>query len=271
MPPSKSRSKRHRLSAEDTKPEVVESSPIVVQPSEEPASEQFIVAPKLDEIPQLLFVELQKGKPEDVVEALNRIHDLYYLGDKDDINDPGMKNWENTRRLGPIGIVVMIMRRWSPNHDIQNMSCSALCNLLYDRSTAKMALVQCGGVEAVTSAMKNFPQSEDLQTNACNTLRNTFINLTTNPKVVKDCACCFVEELEGVDLLVKTMKEFPDNTSILEDCCMVFNNLAACFKQHQDIFIDAGVVEAVAAVQKKHSNNKDLKEGTKQFMSVMFS
>ncbi|CAB9515652.1 expressed unknown protein [Seminavis robusta] len=279
MASSEPASKRRRTSGElDPQPAVVGSSPTVVQPTEEPDSGSF-VAPKLEEIPQLLFVELQKDKEEDIVAALKQLFDLFSPKDKKDKNDPALKNWEKTKHLGPPSFVVVNMRKWAPNHYIQLWSCRVLSVLMVcsknscsnNSCIAEMATVESGGVEAVLNAMKSFPQSEVVIQRACCALRNTFLSLIKRPKVVKDCAARFVEELEGVAVMLQTIKEFPEDTSILEHCCLVFKNLAASFKQHHGMFIDAGVVEAVASVQKKHSDNEELKEATKKFMSAMFS
>ncbi|CAB9511481.1 expressed unknown protein [Seminavis robusta] len=275
MASTESESKRRRISLEESRPQpsvVVSSSPTGVHPADDPAAVS-VVAPKLDEIPQLLFVELHKDRPESVVEALKRISDLFLVQDDNNKHDPAIKNWEKTHYLGPISFVVVTMNKWSTNHDVQLWSCGALCNLLSVKksSTAMLSMAKSGGVEAVIGAMKTFPQSDDLQMDACMALGNTFFNVTKRHKIVQDCAARFVEELEGVALMLGVMKQFPDDEELLNNCCWLFDSLATCFPQHHGMFIDAGVVEVVASVQKRYSGNETLKQATKEFMSTMFS
>ncbi|CAB9507580.1 expressed unknown protein [Seminavis robusta] len=266
-----SSSKRRRVSPEDeeseAQPAVVQSSPATRIPVDDTLSAN------LDAIPQLLIVELQKDEPADVLAALQRICKMVEANDCENDQDPAVKNWKEMKELGPIPLVVICMRKWPHQHDIQSMACDTLANMVHVAgSVGRLAITKCGGVEVVVRAITKFqsPGDVELQREAIRTLQNTFAIKDGDPKVISDGMIRFVKKLKGVELIVGMTKAFPDHVSLLHSTCGLFYNLS-CFKENHDMLVKSGAVEAAAAIQKRYFNNDDLRTEAEEFLTKMFT
>ncbi|CAB9507581.1 expressed unknown protein [Seminavis robusta] len=233
------------------------------------------IAPKLDKIPHLFIVDLQKGSTDDVVAALKQISHLVNAKDSDNPSDPAVKNWKEMQQLGPMTLVVLCMQKWPKAQSIQVWSCIALANMLdvsYSCGGGRAAMANSGGVEAVLSALKTFLDSAQLQSEALRALQNFFTCKQSDGEskvVLANFAGRFIE-LEGISLVVQTTKRFHDNVDLLFASCGLLYNLSLLEKHHDEL-VKHGAVEAVASIQKRHFGNEELKKEAEEFLAKMFT
>ncbi|CAB9527388.1 chromosome 9 open reading frame 96 [Seminavis robusta] len=237
-------------------------------PDDECSVQVLEIKKEEDEIPDLLFVELQKENVEDVVSALKRMRELFLSS-----NTNAVKNWKAAAPLGPISLVVLAMRKWPDHQDIQNYSCRSLANMLsvsWKHGLGKFAMVKSGGIEAVVRSLKTFSESLELQFVGCCTLMNAFKLHPNDPRSVAEGMIRFVENLDGIDIIVGMMKRFPDHVGLLSACCTLLIGLTV-IKNNHGTMIKNGAVEAVACVQKNHCDNESLKKRTIKFLMDVFA
>jgi hypothetical protein len=78
------------------------------------------------------------------------------------------KNNFSFHKCGAAKAVVIAMKKFAKNRDMQYYGCGALCNLAF---LSAENVVEAGGVEAVVEAMKEFPAEENVQVYSCGCLK----------------------------------------------------------------------------------------------------
>jgi hypothetical protein len=74
---------------------------------------------KLDVIPQLLLVDLQKGAAKYAAVAFEGLWELFCL-EGVDCEDLGAENRKEAVKLGAINLIIVAMCKWGKHHDVQN-------------------------------------------------------------------------------------------------------------------------------------------------------
>lgn len=259
--------KRRRVSDEHEPPAVVSSSSVETVAVDLPM-------PELKEIQRLLLVEVLVQDPNRVTLALRRLNDLIMESNENKKNADS----EEAVMSGAIGILVLTLKKWQQNEQIQFFGLRCLGNLsVITKTTAvvkiavKMAVIKCGGVEVIVAAMKLFPGSIGIQQKALGCLQNVFsANLNTKSEVL-NTADRFVNGMGGLGLIVKAMKKFPACPTVqLWSIGALSNLLTANKKDFKEVLLKEGAVAAVAMAMTKHMENANIKKDADNFMTAMF-
>ncbi|KAG7339054.1 hypothetical protein IV203_021504 [Nitzschia inconspicua] len=222
-------------------------------------------------IPKLLFVDMQQEDEEKVAAAVSSFADNFAAS-----NANTQVNKDQATSLGAIAIILLLMRKWHYNRSIQCHGCSVLGRLIVSNGrlpcvycsnpTPAVSIIKSGGIETITAAMKSFPDHDKIQSYGCTAIGNAFYY--TNPTIDKAMAC-FVHKLDGIELVVLTMKKFPMNVSVQYCCCYVLNQLSK--KQVlRDALMRGSALSAVGEATEKHATDKDLGNKLHSMAAVFF-
>lgn len=220
-----------------------------------------LVQPQLEEIPKLIVVDMQKDNADDVAGAIKKLYDLLGTDDPD-----SKKNQKLAIGLGAATVVIGALRRWQMNEGVQKEGCGCLIRLAYNHCDGTSWIVQSGGVEALINAMKQFPDTSSVNSNASGGLRNLF----NDTSVRESSGRRFVEDLKGLELLLEAMKTFPNDAQLQEDCCVIFGAFAT-EKEMRDTMVRAGVLTAVSGAIERHFENENVRAQGEDFMQIMYS
>ena len=122
----------------------------------------------LDEVPHLLLEELFKDNAGDVASALDRLKDLFHENEKHRVDGIDM---------GALGLIAQTMRRFPTELEVQANGCTCLCWLTFQPRQKRVCAIaaRAGGVDAIVSAMKAFPDVDFINGDACSALANIFV------------------------------------------------------------------------------------------------
>lgn len=139
--------------------------------------------------------------------------------------------------MNGVSILIASMERFKSNEKLQAMACWAMVNLALVPAQKAM-LIGLNGIQAATSAMRIHPESFDVQYRALFALINLVVpsgtlvstessdtagnqNHTMTEKDVLDTMAPGITEL-----VVRAMKNFCSNETILNRACLVLHNLS---------------------------------------------
>lgn len=217
-----------------------------------------LVQPVLGEIPQLLFVEMQKENPDDVANAMIQLWNR-------------MRTSEEKRKAaiksGAHFLVPMTMRKWQQHEGVQRDGTFCLCTIACASEDVLLLMFESGGMEAFVNSIRSFPSSEDVVGHGLSAIRNWLCQSDVTRKVI---GRRFVEDLNGIRLVLDAMSKFEDVSFLLQDCCMIFHELAKQ-KELRKPMIEAGVLSAVAGTIEKHLEDPLVKKAAGLFMKKMYS
>lgn len=208
-----------------------------------------------------LLVDLQSEDPNIVVDTLRRLKALF---DVEDVAE-STKHRKLATGLGTATIIVIIMRKFQMNEPIQELSFDCLSSLTFETKIARVAFAQMGGVEAVVSAIWMFPDSVLVLDCGFCIIMNA---LSDDDQDGESIAKLFVEQLDGLPLIHKAMKNFPECASLQGSCCGLLNNLAVRKTFHKAIH-ESGAIVTVGAALHSHMRNEKVREGANAFLNVI--
>ena len=224
------------------------SSTVAAAPDDEddPEVDPSIVRSNFGDIPTILTIELMKPQPEHVARALETLNGLL---------STDHRQWRRHRteacRLGAHCMICATMIKWRHDRGVQEWGCFCIQSLSYIDANEDV-LIDCGAIEAIVNALKNFPTYLGVQWAGCGALRNLLSGFGTSTKTKQDVSKRFVQYYVGLDIVVKSMKQFPDDKDLLVECFVLFQNLAPQ-KEYRSAMIEANVPSAAAATLKYHS------------------
>jgi hypothetical protein len=211
-----------------------------------------LVQPDLTDIPKLVLVDLQKDDVDVVATALKQLFDLILTS-----NASWEENQKDAISFGAVAEVLRAMRKWQMHEAVQLNGCRCLGNLAYKSNHGKDLIARSGGMEAVVNAMKVFPNHEHLNLIAAIALNKLFFDDSVRTSFGRR----FVEDLNGLGLLLTTLSNFQAHNKINEYCCGVLYQLAV-ESDLREAIVKAGVVSAVASamerLRKSRSGRTDL-------------
>lgn len=223
-----------------------------------------LTKPQLEEIPKLVLFELRKDDIVVVVQALSKLYNMLKSEKKN-----SQRHKRKATMAGAAGAIVRAMRKWQWDQVIQVRGCNCLRRLSCENIDGVCSVAQSGGVEATIDAMAAFPQCPYVQNRAVGVLQNTLSVSLSDPCVIA-VTNRFVKVLDGIRLVLRAMKNFPDDADIQADCCALFHNLAI-EDDMKDLMARAGVVSTVAITLERHYDNPEVKEEVDNFMAQMFA
>jgi len=187
--------------------------------------------------------------------------------------------------LGGIEVILETMRRQSFDARVQEHACGALGNLSLRSEETQQQIGRSKGVEAISKAMVEHPESTALQERACWATeqlamipqnRSEIVDsggidqvvraMRAHPssEAVQEHGCMALGNLAfdvdtrkriaqggGIDSIVQAMGAFPANGALQEDACFALHNMA-CSDEAMKPISEAGGIEAVLAAMREH-------------------
>lgn len=236
----------------------VASFAMLPPPSNSSSTTPSVTQPNLDEIPRLILVDLQKDNLEEIEQALKNLRQRINHGS--DVSREEMR--KDALLVGAPGVIIRNMQRWRRCPSIQVYGCQCLTNLSYSVLERKIAVVNSGGVEAMVDAMKSLPEYLAVQHSAINALANILSRL---PDVTKR----FVEEWQGLELIVRAQKRFLHDVGMQRSCCRIFFNLAFDSDIKEELY-KAGAISSVGIAIEHHSEDVEVRRLGTKFMNKLF-
>ncbi|CAB9497071.1 armadillo repeat containing 6 [Seminavis robusta] len=220
------------------------------------------MAPNLDSIPRLLLEEVLSTNAKVAEDAIDRL--ARRCRKSAEIR-------EEAFRAGGHAIVIMVMRQWRDNEAIQAGGCRCITNMTCQFPDAKKSFAMIGGVESTLVAMKNYPNSLQVQGYGCGSLMNILCG-HTDEGADSSMAMSrrFVNDLNGIAVVVEAMKQFPQDSKIQLGGCGLFQNLAQ-EKSFVYNMMQAGAVAAVGASLETHPGDPNIKKAAGSFMKKVFA
>lgn len=249
------------LSADDVEPVEVHSCAgghVMSAAGEQPPG--FVVEePPLEGIAKLLLEDLQHKCVTEVGNALYKLQDLVTTAHA---------NSEQNRReaydLGAHIMALMAMRKWPLNEKVQLYACSFITLLAKrEQKGYRMAFVQAGGFHTIVKALQTFPEEKCLQSSGFRAIYNLIHDDF-------DYLHKFVNQMDGIQVLLRPMTKYTDHTCLLTACCAVFGLLAK-EPEFRGPLKAAGVVSAVAMISEKHVDNRGIQTHAGIFMKRVYS
>lgn len=116
-----------------------------------------------EEIPKLLFADMQQEDEENVVAAGTKLTGLL---NKSNVNWKEV-NSDQACSLGVTAIVSLLMQKWCHNRSMQHIGCCILMRVTQgdcgiERDVAE-SIHSSGRIETTMTAMKSFPNDDEIQ------------------------------------------------------------------------------------------------------------
>jgi hypothetical protein len=96
-------------------------------------------------------------------------------------------------------------------------ACGCMWNASANSPTNKVLLIQLGAVELILAAMQTHPESEEILTECCGTLRNC-------SSIVENRSALF--EAGVLEAVIACAKRFPNAQVLMEQCCPLLFNMS---------------------------------------------
>jgi len=220
---------------------------------------------ELNPIPKILLDDMQQDEfEEDVAEAM--FHLAQQLADKE--------GREEARRIGGPSIVLIAMRKFPSNGDVQRIGCGILAVLVSHGTILiepqRELLFSIGAVESIVKAMRRFLMEEKMVLNGLVALHNLFNRVEKASDAVKRRTDKFIQEWGGVKLIVDAMTKYPDNSRCQEYCCGILLQLTYKMENLKTM-TKTGTISAVSAASNRHPENPRVQAASKKFVQAMFA
>jgi len=225
----------------------------------------------LEAIPKLLLEDVLSNNGKMVEEAMDRLARKCRKS---------ATIREEAYRAGGHAVIVMVMRQWRNNKVIQSGGCRCMTSLTTEMPLAKKSLAMIGGVESVVVAMTRYPESKDVQCHALGALVNMLCADGQGEKdhagddavddVSLEMSTLFVHKLNGVSMVVDSMKRFPKEAKIQLGGCTLLLNLAR-EQSFVTTIMQFGAVAAVGASLESHPKDTNIKNAAGSFMKNVFA
>jgi hypothetical protein len=197
----------------------------------------------LSPIHKLIVVDLWSDDMKVVEEALKQVANLFGQ------ENCSKENAAIIQRAGGLSTIVGTMRRWYNVPDVQVEGCVALGNATIDSKDSRLAK-EAGALEAIVCAMTNYPKNRDVQSGGCFALGN----LCTN---AKEHGEHLVNALQGHDVILAAMKEFPNDAELHVWTCYALKWLSKWIEFRAPI-CDAGGRQALLYAIETHKDESKL-------------
>jgi hypothetical protein len=173
-------------------------------------------------------------------------------------------------RYGCIELVLDAMKLHVSNPQVQNAAIELL-GALVGRKENDVLIARYGGIKLVLDAMHDLDDEAGIQEVGCKMLRNITGGVGAGA-VDFDENRAEIHELisieNGIELILKAMRTFSENTLVQQYGCDVLNNLAREHEYIEDIVEEGGVSDVVHALQ-KHSPYKEFSRVVESCFAVL--
>ena len=205
-------------------------------------------------IQKILIVDFRSNRTQEVLAAMVKLAELCHDGASD--NDECSQNRTTIHKVGGAPLISAAMSHWRVYPNIQAEGCVVLTLISYENTAFRKAAKDAGVFEAVTWAMKAYPDNLAVQTNACVAIQNLVADVRDNAEFLVNT----VNTLDGINLIVAAMKKFPNHAGLQLFACGVLYNLSQ-WDEGKDAVKRAGGRAALEDAMKNHSDksNKTVK------------
>lgn len=217
-------------------------------------------------IPRLLYEGLQSDDSETVAKAAAELYAV--LQSKKDKNNAV----DELIGLGGHAVLLMVMRKWPDNADIQGKCCSCIAAMIHnwqhDSSLGKRLnlaerLNAMGCMEYVVAALQAFPKDRCFQSSGISAILN-LLYLQTSEKSKKAARKLF-EDHNGVKLVVNAMHEFPLVLEVQHLGCHFFKRLCELGLGKEKV-MKKDVLMAIATAVQSFPNHPSIEADSYQCM-----
>ena len=230
-------------------------------------SEEFsedILSSASDEMRQLILVDLVKeNNVQDVFRAMQRIADMVNPN-----HFKGQKNQQYAGDTNALSNIVIAMKIWYNQEAIQTVGCCCVYYLACDKNN-RTVLAKAAGLETVVQAMEAFPHSNGIQFAGCGAISKLLVGpdqrvlMATGaakvrayqPLAVKQATRQFVQDLDGVAVMICAMTKFPEYGGLQSLCCETLDLLAS-EEDFLDVLVTDHVAAAVSAANEQHGSDE---------------
>ena len=158
--------------------------------------------------------------------------------------------------------IINAMRKFQSNEEVQYWACVCLV-WMPGTIDARISTLHCGGLEALVDAGKVHSSSAEV-------LNASFIAIG-NIFAIPDVRCVryvhrFVDELDGVGIVVRTMKGYPDDTSLQGSACKALHNVSQMYGPRGEVI---GAVGVVGFAIEKYRHDQNVQDFGRKFMAVV--
>lgn len=210
----------------------------------------------------LLTKYLVQSDPAEVLFGLKRLERMWY-DDK--------QSCQSAADYGAPLCLISTMRKWDDNVDIIEAVCLCVGHMTYHLENVRPFFVELEAMEVATEAMKKFPHAAPLHEYACNLFNNLFLGSKGAQKKSKAAATKFVKDLNGLEVVVQSMKNFTgrEHANVQMNGIAVLDELASNgFKKE---VIASGAVREVAPIFDQKPRNQELVMTGKELMKRLFA
>jgi len=243
---------------DDRKPAAVSSEASDNAPKQAQAS--TTVKAELGDIQKLIMEDLSSNDANIVKKTLTELANSCLNNEKgSDTNRKAIFN------AGGHALIVLAMKKWHDNFLIQAEACRALQNIscFVSHETVVVPIVSIGGIEAVLSSMKTFPDVQSVQRSGCGALIVFICNK-------EDSAKHLVLKLGELSTVINAMKAFPNNVDIQKCVCMMLYEISRWSETKTGIGKAGGIV-AIASAIENHPDSDDVQKCARKAMQNLFS
>jgi len=213
-------------------------------------------------IPKLLFEGMVNEKAATVESAVEYLADMFRLS-----SDKRIESYQ----AGGHTVLVVTMTKWVANESIQTSSCRCIQNMTCTNAHAKESFAIVGGLEAVVTAMRSFPTSQRVQRSGCGAVMNLLSgHEDEGSHILTNMATRFVNDYDGIALVVKAMQEFPEEVKIQLWGNGLFQNLAT-HPEFRLPLMKSGAITATGGSLELYSDHELIRQYASKFLKVMFS
>ena len=218
-----------------------------------------LVVVNLDIIPKLLFEGMVADDAKTVETAVENLADLFRLS-----ADKRMEAHE----AGGHAVLVVTMQKWIRNESIQTSSCRCIQNMSCTNTEAKESFACIGGLECIINAMRAYPSSQRVQRSGCGALMNLLSGSDDDSEMLDAMSQKFVNEYDGIALIVAAMKNYPDEIKIQLWGNGLFQNLAQV-KEFRRELMRGGAVTAAGASMEKYPDEGPVLTYAAKFLKLL--
>jgi len=127
---------------------------------------------------------------------------------------------------------------------------------------AKESLIEQGAFSSVLNTMREFSDSIPVQKECCRALSNLLCSSSTTEEGGDDCLASLVgSSMGGIELLLKTLTQFPSKRLVQERSLTALGVLTAASKENRDLITELGGHRTLLGFMSKYPGETELLRG----------
>jgi hypothetical protein len=180
------------------------------------------------------------------------------------------KSHHEAYETGGLTTAVAIMKKWLPEEAVQLEGCRMIANMMAEGDEAINYIgifSKIGGPEAILSAFRTYPESLELQ---CAGMA-AFSNVLSYPENgdAKKVARRFVNDLGGIQLVVRTMRSHSTDPKVQKTACLLRSNLCSVSEEFNPALRQSGAISAVGNAIDCHREYEDIQNWGFAFLKMV--